>query len=110
MLITLMWINFKTPSVEKKTISESYPGSWTSDGYGFRDIAKAFIKNNTHGCGEFHYKAHSSNSGEYLVACSSDGVEWSYYLVFTLSEDVIGPLSNPLTNELDEEETISSPY
>jgi hypothetical protein len=96
----------------KKVISESHfptqttPGSsikanmeyatpWKTS-YGSISIAisKALIKHNIMGCGEYYVRpsknTHNSKHliGEYLVACSSDGLYWQYYVVFLPKGDV----------------------
>ena len=45
-----------------------------------RDIAKIMIENNIFGCGEFFVSEITSN--EYAVACTADGIEWTYYVVY----------------------------
>ncbi|OUL63696.1 hypothetical protein [Flavobacterium sp. AJR] len=43
-------------------------------------ISKLMIKNNIKGCGEYHVK--EIENGEYLIACTRDGKNWTYYIAW----------------------------
>lgn len=76
---------------------DKYETSWQSPGKELGPIAIALGKSNILGCGEFHVKEANSGNGEYLIACSRDGENWTYYLVWIPSEKVMGPLSDSLS-------------
>jgi hypothetical protein len=73
----------------KVSLSDQYPGSWTSD---FNmEITKALSKNGVGGCGEYEFKVSPNSSSEYLVRCTRDGKTWTLYQVLTTSGSVSGP-------------------
>lgn len=43
-------------------------------------ISKIFVSNNISGCGEFYI--HEITNNEFAVACTSDGQNWIYYVVY----------------------------
>lgn len=108
LLILIIWA--LTPKEEKKTIEETYY-SWQSPSTEqIGKIARTLIKNNISGCGEFHLREHKEFTGEYLLGCSRDGENWSYYLIWPNSEKIMGPLANPVINAREESEFIEPPY
>jgi len=79
---------------EEKTIDEMYPLPWVE-----RinvDIAKTLVANNIRGCGQYKERKAATSSSEFLISCTRDGKTWKYYLVFTASGDVTGPLSDKI--------------
>lgn len=59
----------------------TYSQSWREpEGTEFRDIGRIMIKNNISGCGDYHLKEVTDN--EFVVACSSDDINWTYYVVY----------------------------
>lgn len=78
-------------------VNSEYPGKWIEETNSeFNEIVKTLIKNNIKGCGEFYFKRHKSSSANYLVACTSDGINWNYYMVYTASQKVLGPYNNTM--------------
>lgn len=70
-------------------LSERYPSPWQEDLN--MDITKALASKDIRGCGWYKYRESSNNRGEYLVYCTSDGSNWTGYLVWANTGDVIGP-------------------
>lgn len=70
------------------TYAEQYPGAWREPS---TDVMRTLAKRGTRGCGEFYQKPHVSSRGEYVIACTRDGRIWRGYLVWTGSEQVLGP-------------------
>jgi hypothetical protein len=71
------------------SMAETYPGPWREK---FNlSIAEALVVNNIKGCGQFMYRAHHRQRGEYLVYCTGDSKFWTAYLVWVPSERVMGP-------------------
>jgi len=59
----------------------TYSKSWRSpQGNEYRDIGRIMVKNNITGCGEYHVK--ETTQDEFVVACTSDGKNWVYYVVY----------------------------
>lgn len=50
-------------------------------------IGRTLSRNGIRGCGEFHIKV--IETSEYLVACTSDGKNWIYYMVHTNAGKVL---------------------
>ncbi len=76
---------------------DKYETSWQSPGAQLAPIAIIMGRNRVSGCGEFHIKQRNDGSNEYLVACSSDGKSWTYYLVWLGTGNISGPLSDSLS-------------
>lgn len=53
------------------------------------EISRILVKNNIVGCGEYFVKDRLNDPSEHLVACTSDGVSFNYYIVFTNTEKVL---------------------
>jgi len=49
-------------------------------GIEFSKIGKLMVRNGIKGCGEYYVK--EVTNGEYVVACTSDGENWTYYIVW----------------------------
>lgn len=61
----------------------------------FTKVARTLAKNSIRGCGEFYLRPNSkSPENEFLVGCSRDGLNWLYYIVFTVAETVQGPYNS----------------
>ena len=80
----------------------TYSKSWRppNNGYEFREIGKAIIKNGVKVCGEYYVKEIMSN--EYIIACSTNGVYWNYFVVypstgkiFSSNDEMISKLTPP---------------
>ncbi|MFZ3585570.1 hypothetical protein ACOI1H_26245, partial [Loktanella sp. DJP18] len=74
---------------KNQDVAEEYFGAWRSDAP--TNLVQTLISNNVRGCGEFHYKPSSQNSGEYLVYCTPDGHTWTAYLVWPNVHRISGP-------------------
>lgn len=76
--------------------NSKYDLSWKSNGATFTSIGRTLANNNIRGCGEFYYRNSIQDKGEYLVGCSGDGINWKYYIVWILLDEVMGPYGDPL--------------
>lgn len=63
--------------IENTSISKK---QWKSPGDKLSVISKIMIQNNIRGCGEYYIS--EITNGEFAVACTADGVNWSYYVVY----------------------------
>lgn len=70
-------------------IAEDYRGEWRSNSP--NNIIRVLSANNVRGCGEFHHKPSTRNSGEYLVYCTPDGRNWTAYIVWPNVNRISGP-------------------
>ncbi len=66
----------------------------------YADIGKLIVKNNIKVCGEYYVK--EETSGEYIIACSPDGIKWHYFVAYTkigkfyrASDEIIAKLTPP---------------
>lgn len=74
---------------KEPTLSERYPGPWIEDFN--KDIAIALSQNSIKDCGQYKYRASSSDKKEYLVYCTKDGKKWNSYIVWTGINKIMGP-------------------
>jgi hypothetical protein len=78
-------VNYEHPEV-----SRSYSLPWREpDNSEMIAIGKALAKNKIRGCGDYYIRPSSGEDGEYLVGCSSDSKNWSYYMVWTYASEVV---------------------
>ena len=63
--------------------NKTYTKSWREpyDGSETVAITRIMVKNNITGCGIYYVKV--VTPGEYVLACTSDTVNWTYYVVYT---------------------------
>ena len=81
--------------------SRTYNQSWRMPrGSEYAEIGKLIVQNNIKICGEYHVK--EVTSGEYVIACSPDGINWQYFVAYTkigkfyrASDDMIEKLTPP---------------
>src|SRR5690554_7962562 len=71
-----------TNSIENTSVTKHH---WRSPGDKLTIISKIMIQNNVTGCGEYYIS--EITNGEFAVACTSDGVNWTYYVVYPRSEE-----------------------
>ncbi len=71
------------------TLLEKYPGPWRNDVN--VKIIRTLEKNKIRDCGQYKYRPSAGDPGEYLVRCTSDGVNWNSYLVWVGINRVRGP-------------------
>lgn len=71
------------------SLATDYPGPWQRDAA--PALTRTLAQNGVKGCGEFAWRRHVAQSGEYLVYCSRDGSAWSAWLAWTASGKVMGP-------------------
>lgn len=69
--------NTETNKIEDTVIKKH---QWKNAGDKLMSISKIMIANNISGCGEFYISEITSN--EFAVACTSDGSNWTYYVVY----------------------------
>lgn len=79
--------NDRSDNENTNSVQDQYSSTWKSEIN--IDITKSLVKNNVTGCGEFHYKQSKSQPSEYYVKCTSDGYNWTYYLVWTQTKKVL---------------------
>ncbi len=61
--------------------TRTYDQSWRSPNVEeLREISRLMIKNNVSGCGEYHIK--EIENSEFVVACTVDGKNWTYYVAW----------------------------
>ena len=71
------------------TPSVRYPEPWREE---FNvGITKTLAAKHIKGCGQYKYRESSKDKGEYLVHCTSDGKNWTAYLVWPNINEVTGP-------------------
>lgn len=81
--------------------SKTYEQSWrTPRGTEYADIGKLIVQNNIKICGEYHVK--EVTKGEYVIACSPDGINWQYFVAYTkigkfyrASDEMVAKLTPP---------------
>ncbi|MDO6518142.1 hypothetical protein [Zobellia uliginosa] len=52
----------------------------------FLKIGKLMVANGIKGCGEYHVK--EVTNGEYVVACTPDGKNWTYYVAWPNTDKI----------------------
>lgn len=81
----LLVIIFWPSGQESETIindQRTYEPTWKSpNNVELVEIGKIMVANNIKGCGEYHVKEITSK--EYVVACTADGTNWTYYVVYS---------------------------
>ncbi|WMI65387.1 hypothetical protein RBH94_15145 [Aestuariibaculum sp. YM273] len=64
------------------TDEQTYSQSWRSPrGTEFTEIGRIIVSNGIKVCGEYYIK--EIEDKEYVIACSSDGSSWDYFVVYT---------------------------
>lgn len=79
----------------------TYEQSWRNPrGAEYAEIGKLIVQNNITICGEYHVK--EVTPGEYLIACSPDGINWQYFVAYTkigkfyrASDEMVAKLTPP---------------
>jgi hypothetical protein len=71
-------------------IEQQYPAPWrkptTTD---LVQVAPVLFKNGVGGCSHFYLRKSISSKQEFLIACTDDFVNWTYYLTSTKTEQVL---------------------
>lgn len=79
----------------KLTMDEQFPKPWRDPNQEeFISIGQTLVKNKIRNCGEYYVRPSSQDRNEYLVGCSPDGTNWTYYLVWSNIQKVMGPYSD----------------
>ena len=81
--------------------SRTYSQSWRMPrGSEYAEIGKLIVQSNIKICGEYHVK--EVTSGEYIIACSPDGISWQYFVAYTkigkfyrASDEMVSKLTPP---------------
>lgn len=85
-----------------ETANDIYPEPWREpSGQELATISKVLAANGVSGCADYYVRPAKMSDGEYLVGCSSDGENWTYYMVFAYSGEAMAMT--------DEEELIKAP-
>lgn len=75
----------ESPNIIKDT--KTYTKTWRSPkGSELVDIGKIIVANGVKVCGEYQVKL--IQEGEYIVACTDDGTNWNYFVVYRYSEKI----------------------
>lgn len=98
-LITSLFNNNKTTTIMND--SNTYEQSWRSPrGTEHAEIGKLIVQNNIKICSEYHVK--EVTTGEYVIACSPDGINWQYFVAYTkigkfyrASDEMVARLTPP---------------
>ena len=89
-IVLFIIINMFAPNSSGSTViddTRTYEQSWRSPtNEELRTISKLMIKNNVSGCGEYHIKEVEKN--EFVIACTSDGKNWTYYVAWPNIEEI----------------------
>lgn len=61
-----------------------FENDWQSgiDNEHFAKISKLMVENNIGGCGEMYSRENTEHNNEFLIACTSDGSNFKYYLAW----------------------------
>jgi hypothetical protein len=63
-------------------------------------VSQALVKNNIRRCGQYQIRFSMFGDGDYLIGCTRDGQNWTYYTVQISSQEV-KPITDP---------TITAPF
>lgn len=75
----------------KEATANSYESEWQSPNNDeLLKVGRILVKNKIHGCGEYYIKKRISDDTEILIACTSDGKEFKYYLAWLNTEKILG--------------------
>jgi len=68
---------------------QTYTKQWVEpSGANFTTINKLLIKHQVRGCGEYYIKEVASD--EFVIACTSDGKNWTYYIAWPNIDELYG--------------------
>lgn len=81
--------NFIKPT--KVDINDNFEKSWSAGHLNkdFVKIGQALVKNHISVCGEYYTKESKETQGEYLLACTADGKNFEYFLVWVKIGDAL---------------------
>lgn len=88
-ILAFFWLIGKLSGGSSNVIDDerTYQNSWQSpNSEQLVSISKLMVKNNISGCGEYHIK--EIESQEYIIACTSDGTNWKYYVAWTRNDEI----------------------
>jgi hypothetical protein len=89
--IFLLFFIFGCGSDKEKSVTELYPMPWReTQGNEIITIGRALVKNKITVCGEYVVRPSAQYEGEYLVACTLDGKNYTYFLVWVGTDKVMG--------------------
>lgn len=93
-LIIILYLGYWERNYNKSVPFDlNFDPKWKSSTEAPIGVARTFVKNQNKGCGEFFIRESIYNKGEYLVACTRDGKNWTYYIVYSSIEKALGPVS-----------------
>jgi hypothetical protein len=87
-----LWVASLTGCYEQRPFAEQYPGPWKDDVK--IELVKLLIAQHAQGCGELWWRTRDGKTGkfaEYLVYCTSDGKEWTAWLLWPGINSATGP-------------------
>lgn len=77
------------------TINQRYPLPWREPSVEeFQSLGSTIVKNGLTDCGEYYVRQSSEDHDEYLVACTSDGINFNYYIIWPTIEKMMIPSSS----------------
>lgn len=68
---------------DEKTYSESWRSPYGAE---YTKIGRIIVQNGIKVCGEYYVKEILTN--EYVIACSADGTNWEYFVVYSSAEKI----------------------
>jgi len=98
LILAIIVIFFLSKTRKEGNPDDKYSSEWQSpSGDEIALISPILVKERISGCGEYRLKQATGSDSEYLLACTSDGDNWNFYVVWTSSKEVMGPLSDKFT-------------
>jgi len=77
---TINYESKNSSGVDNIEQTKVYKNDWKPAGDNLAKISKVLVKNNIYGCGEYYIFEITSN--EFAIACTGDGANWNYYVVY----------------------------
>lgn len=95
--IIIKQLFFEERNIERtnsQVIREDYAINWTSPSEGeILEITQTIVENKISGCGEYYLKAKNDNTKEFVLACTSDGDMYKYYIIWPTTKRIT-PISD----------------
>ncbi len=77
----------KNHTTFKGIIGQKYEKNWSEPTTKeMLPISKTMVKAKLRDCGEYYIKRNLRSNSELVAACTKDGKNWNYYLIFTASK------------------------
>lgn len=89
-MVLVSWTFWRSNDSELNTIindERTYAQSWRSpNNEELVVIGRIMVANNVISCGEYHVKEITTK--EYVIACTQDGRDWTYYVAFSAIDKI----------------------